>query len=121
MKRNPVTDAVVAELDRLGVPYTYEPRGKHGALVFEAKGRKRFYIVPLSPSDALAPRNAVAQVRRMLGVSGRRTKGDRRERDRCKVERLVVPEIAVGGPGLDALWNHPHALEIPEPPEGWRE
>ena len=118
--RNPVTDAVTAELDRHGIPWTYEHRGKHGAILFDVSGRERFYIVPGTPSDGRAPMNAVSQVRRMLGLSGRRRKGERRQRDTCRVEVLELPEIAVGGPGMDALWEHPHALEIPVPPAGWR-
>jgi hypothetical protein len=66
LKKNPVYDAVVLELDNAGIRHTRYHRGKHEAVEFEIGGQRQFIIVPASPSDWRAPRAARCHVRRVL-------------------------------------------------------
>lgn len=112
MKRNTVTDAVGAELDRLGVRWTWQMAGKHARIVFEWHGEERFIGVPLSPRDTLfAPLKAVAELRRMLGIRcpEKRRNRNRRERTVCRIEPTMLAAVTPGADGLSALASHPMA------------
>jgi hypothetical protein len=66
MKKNEVYDAVVRELDDAGIRHTRSHRGKHEAVAFVIGGQQQLIIVPASPSDWRAPKNARCHVRRVL-------------------------------------------------------
>jgi predicted Ser/Thr protein kinase len=53
-------------LDSAGIQHTRLHRGKHEAVEFLIEDERQTFIIPGSPSDWRAPRNARSQLRRML-------------------------------------------------------
>ena len=66
LKKNPVYDAIVRELDNSGIRHTRSQRGKHEAVEFDIGGVHQTIIMAASPSDWRAPRKARCHVRRVL-------------------------------------------------------
>ena len=66
MKKNPVYEAISRELDDAGIRHTRLQRGKHQAVEFDIGGERQLLIMPGSPSDWRAPRNARGHLRRVL-------------------------------------------------------
>lgn len=66
---NPCLEAVIAELDKVGVPHRVEHGGKHLRVVY---GEKFDYvqIIAATPSDWRAPLNERAAIRRSLAQLG---------------------------------------------------
>lgn len=62
---NPCLDAVVAELDKAGVPHKLEHGGKHLHVIY-GENFEHTQIVPISPSDWRAPLNQRSDIRRRL-------------------------------------------------------
>jgi hypothetical protein len=50
--------------------YRFKQRGKHRAVIVTHEGKTRIVIFPSSGSDWRGPRNAVAVLRRALGLVG---------------------------------------------------
>lgn len=99
--------AVIAELQRHGIKgrLVKQKRG-HPRIYFTQDGQERFYVLPNSGSDSRrGTQNALADVRRMIGVSGAKPKSSRKKGYRPKqVEAPKAPEaITPGSAGLAGL------------------
>ena len=88
---NEVTDAVINELALFGIEGHLEDLGKHQAVVWEYKGRRRSLVCACTPSDYRSSLNQRAQCRRMLKADG--------------VERPVADIYSIN-----------HALKLPQNP-----
>jgi hypothetical protein len=65
-RTNPVFCAVASVLDRHGIAFELQHRGKHPRVLFTHGGRMHRVVVPASPSDRRAPLKAKAFIRRIL-------------------------------------------------------
>ena len=60
LKKNPVYDAIVRELDNSGIRHTRSQRGKHEAVEFDIGGVHQTIIMAASPSDCARRARRVA-------------------------------------------------------------
>lgn len=81
MRRNAYYDALVAELNRIGATgHRVENGSKHKRLVFTWNGREFFYPFPYGSRNKSAGREAVKDLRHLLGVRPPSGKGCHRQR-----------------------------------------
>lgn len=69
MKRDDYTHRIARFLELHSIAYHFEDRSKHRSVVIAHGGRRFFYTFPASGSDWRGPRQAVSDLRRMLGVN----------------------------------------------------
>lgn len=62
------TQELKAGLKVIGVPYNTEYGGKHHKLLLDVNGKTVKYTLPVSPSDHRAAKNALSEIRGILGV-----------------------------------------------------
>ena len=116
---NPYIPALSAELERASIhDWTVERGGKHPRIVYMHEGRQRFYVFPGSPSDGQhGIRNAVADLRRHLGLSAPVVVRSTRPKKRRAEAVVQVPDsFAVRPDPLLALL----AWKPPAPPSRFR-
>jgi len=90
---NPYIPALEAELRRAGVRTWHYELARHNKLRFWWRGQRQTLVFPQSPSDARGAKNAVAQLRRMLGLSApKRGNGTGKRRRAPAVDR--PPELS---------------------------
>ena len=65
-RQRDVYNAVKAELEENGIPFTLEGAKKHDKFLFTVNGKPFQYVIGRSPSCGYAPMNARADVRRMI-------------------------------------------------------
>ena len=85
--------AVIAELAKHGIKgeLRMQRRG-HPRVYFMVDGKERFYVVPGSGSDSRrGVENALADIRRMIGVTAARKKSTRVRAHRPKAPAVVPP------------------------------
>src|SRR5688500_19440798 len=99
------------EVGAEGVHIAHPSRG-HPRIVFSWRGEERSYVVPSSPGDAVRGQaNAIADLRRMLGlVAYEKRVGERREK-KAKRPRSV-PVRSLGGLAAVPLRSEEHTSEL---------
>lgn len=70
MKRNPVVQAAIDELEAVGIKPDVERTNGHVKVRWEINGNKRLWVGSSTPSDRLAHKKARCDIRRLLKIDG---------------------------------------------------
>jgi hypothetical protein len=107
--------AVLAELERHGIRGRVVRSKNHPRIYFTHQGKEQFYVVPSSGSDSFrGVKNALSDIRRMIGASGARPKSSRpKSRRQKRVDAVPALEAITPGPaGLQALLERMQGTEL---------
>lgn len=87
-----------------GIQAVWKTGGKHLKAEFEWNGKPMTYVCSATPSDRRSVDNAVAELRRMLGVKRKIVKNpERREKNKAASAPKKMPEVTVRPNPWDAL------------------
>ena len=92
--KNEVADAVMGELKKAGATDVHMTKRRvHNRVYYTHNSETRFYVVPSTVSDRRAKLNAVAEIRRILGVTPvTRNKKDKQKK-RPRKKPCIVPAL----------------------------
>ncbi len=114
---------LIAELERHGVTdYWVDDQHRHLRLYFLHDGQRKLCITSRSPSDRFGAKQALASLRRQLGVQNRSRKtSNRPRRRRERVERPVeCPHLTVHDNPLEKLQRVRDRFELRLEEALWR-